>query len=280
MIWNLLTRSRIYLLAGAILALAAGARAQQGGGGGKVHDLNVKGEPVATTTSAAAASDTPISNATMRLLRDIEAANKDVKTIHATFDQVRLDEAFEEEVKSPGELWFAKPADYRCDYAEPQKMVTLISGDTLYVYLPKEKQVEYWRFASAEERDQQLHQMLIVFGFNADELATRYEIRSSEDDTALKTQLATEKLDPARKVIFQVRPRPAYEEACPFKLMKVTIDKASHLPDKIWYKDPSDAALTLKMKKVELNPKLPSGVFDKNALFPSGVEYIDKRNAR
>jgi outer membrane lipoprotein-sorting protein len=265
------------IVAGLLLALAAGGRAQQAGG--NVRDLNAKGEPVAAP-AAGAAGDAPVRSATMGQLRQIESANKDVKTIHATFDQIRVDEAFQEEVKSPGELWFAKPAQYRCDYAEPQKMVTLITGDTLYMYLPKEKQVEYWKFASAEERDQQLHQLLIVFGFNADELAARYEIRSSEDTPELKAQLTAEKLDPARKLIFQVRPRPASEESCPFKQMKVTIDKSSHLPDKIWYKDPSDAALTLKMKKVELNPTLPAGVFDKNALFPSGVEYIDKRNAR
>jgi outer membrane lipoprotein-sorting protein len=62
--------------------------------------------------------------------------------------------------------------------------------------------------------------------------------------------------------------------------MKVTIDKASHLPEKIWYKDTADASLTLTMKKVELDPRIPDKVFDKAAIFPKGVEYIDKRNAQ
>lgn len=251
---------------------------------GKVFDLNEKGErlpaspPVATTSTTA--SETPITSATFKELRSLESFNQKVRTVHVTFDQIRVDPVMQDTARSPGELWFDKPARFRCDYTQPQEMITLITDNTFYNYLPKEKQVEYFKFASDEERDQQLHHLLIVFGFNADELARRYVIRSSEDDPELKAELAKASLSPDRKVIFYVKPRPAFEESCPFKVMKVTIDKASHLPEKIWYKDLSDADLTLSKMKVELDPVLAARIFDKKVLFPDKVEYIDKRNAQ
>lgn len=273
---------RLPPLALALMLILGGAAARgQGAAGGRVVDLNEKGEPVVTTeTLRAAASDRPVSSATVGLLRKLEALHKDQKTIHATFQQTRRDAAFDEDVESPGELWFEKPAAYRCDYAKPQELKTLIAGTTFYMYHPELKQVDFWKYESAEERDQQLHQLLIVFGFNADELVRRYDIRSSLDDAALAAELAGDKAAGNGKVIFAVKPRAAYEESCPFKEMKVTVDKTSLLPEKIWYKDPSDSALTLTMKKIELGGILPAGIFDKDKLFPPGVHYIDKRNEK
>lgn len=276
---------RVLLVLFTMLVLTGSAvRGQGAPDNGKVFDLNEKGEklaphPTAALTTATTASETPITSATFKELRALESFNQHVKTVHAKFDQIRVDNVMQDKVSSPGELWFEKPARFRCDYTQPQEMITLITDNTFYNYLPREKQVEYYKFASDEERDQQLHHLLIVFGFNADELARRYEIRSSEDDPDLKAELAKANLSADKKVIFWVKPRPPFEESCPFKTMKVTIDKASHLPEKIWYKDLSDADLTLKMNKVELDPMLSGGIFDKRTLFPTKVEYIDKRNA-
>jgi outer membrane lipoprotein-sorting protein len=206
-----------------------------------VVDITEKGEALATTHTQAAADEAPVSAATMRMLRTLEAFNKDVKTVHATFDQVRVDEVLMDTVRSPGELWFEKPARFRCDYSQPQPMITLVTDNTLYSYLPNQKQVEFIKFASDQERNQQLHHLLIAFSFDADALAAQYEIRSSEDDPELQKELAQAGLARDKKVIFQIKPRPAYQDNSPFKVMKVTVDKASHLPEKIWYKDEADA---------------------------------------
>lgn len=277
-ILNSLRQTLFVAAALAALALApAAARAQDGPSEGRVVDITEKGDEIATTQTQAGA---PVSSATLRMLRALEAFNKNVKTVHATFDQVRVDPVLLDTVSSRGELWFEKPARFRCDYAQPQPMITLVTDNTFYNYLPEHKQVEFFKFASDEERNQRLHHLLIAFGFDADALAGQYEIRSSEDDPELQKELAQARLSPDKKVIFQVRPRPAFADSSPFKVMKVTIDKASHLPEKIWYKDEADASLTLTMKKVELDPRIPAKVFDKDAIFPGRITYIDKRNTQ
>jgi outer membrane lipoprotein-sorting protein len=238
----------------------------------KGYEIKENGEPITSSTA-----QTPISSGTLRLLRTMETFHKDVKTIHAIFGQVRTDEIFLEQVASKGELWFDKPNRFRCDYSDPEPMINLIVGEALYMYVKKLDQVDYWTFSSPEERDQQLHQLLIGFGFKADDLVKHYDIHSSVDEAGPLAELKAEKLDPEKKVLFVIKPRPAYQETSPFKQLKVYIDKASELPEKIWYKDLSDASMTLLMKKIDLDVKLDPGLFDKDKLF-KGAEYIDKRN--
>src|SRR5262245_30768811 len=57
----------------------------------------------ASSTLALGGASNRVTSGTLRLLRTLEAFHKDVKTIHATFDQVREDQLFSETVKSKGE---------------------------------------------------------------------------------------------------------------------------------------------------------------------------------
>ena len=59
--------------------------------------------------------------------------------------------------------------------------------------------------------------------------------------------------------------------------LKLYIDKASHLPEKIWYQDPNDAHMTLRMKKIETDAALSDTLFDRGKLFPADAETIDRR---
>ena len=131
---------------------------------------------------------------TLRLLSTMETYHKNVRTIHAVFDQVRIDEVFDETIESRGELWFDKPDRFRCDYADPNKMINLIVDDSLFIYTPELNQVDYWKFESPEERDLQLHQLLIGFGIDVDQLLHLYEIHSSEDEAGPLEELAREGL--------------------------------------------------------------------------------------
>ena len=265
-------------LSPAPMAVAQGAKPAA-----RTVEINEKGEPLAK--GAAGAADA--TSGTLRLLRELEAFHKNVKTIHATFHQLRVDEVFREPVESEGKLWFDKPSSrFRADYANPDEMINLIVGNALYMYVKKLQQVDQYTYASAEERDQQLHELLIGFGFKADDLVRQYEIHSSADEPAVqselereKADLLKEKLDPDALWLFEIKPRAATAETSPFKQLKVAIDKTTHLPKKIWYKDQSDASMTLVMKSIELNTKLSDALFDKDKLFPPGTEFIDKRNA-
>jgi outer membrane lipoprotein-sorting protein len=233
----------------------------------------VDGAPAVVATPAAA-EPTTVSAATLSVLNALEAKNNPIKTVHATFDQTRYDEVFLEKVDSQGELWFDRPDNYRCDYNNPQPMTTLITGNALYMYVPELKQVDYWKFASKDERDAQVHHLLLAFGFKTSELLRHYLIQSSEDAGPSRTELGS---NPTQSVLLLIAPRAAYVEATPFSQLKVWIDKASLLPQKIWYKDRTGASMTLTMKQIEFDKPFADKLFDPKAVIPAGTKQINKR---
>jgi outer membrane lipoprotein-sorting protein len=238
-------------------------------------------ETLAAAAPAAPPAMTPdpiqATSGTLRMLRTLETFHREVKTVYATFDQVRVDALFPDEVRSRGELWYLKPYLFRCDYADPNPMITLILEKTLYNYTSELNQVDFWDFESSKDREQQLHQLLIGFGFDTDELIRIYEIHSSEDEAGPLEELKQAGLDPARTVLFDFTPRPERAETSPFVTLKLYIDKASHLPEKIWYEDPNDATMTLTMRQIETDQPPAAETFDPKMLFPAGVYFIDKR---
>jgi outer membrane lipoprotein-sorting protein len=256
-------------------------RASEGSGGTGATEARIV--PTSPTLAAepgfvAPPIDEPqVTSGTLRLLRTLETFHKNVKTVRATFDQVRVDELFPDEVKSQGELWFRKPYLFRCDYTYERPMTLLILENALYMYMPDLEQVDYITFESEKSREQQLHHLLIGFGFETDELIKTYEIHSSEDELEARDELTGAGLDPAGKALFVFKPRPRFEETSPFLLLKLYIDKASHLPEKIWYLDPNDASMTLTMKKIQTDETFDDGTFDRLKLFPADVQYFDKR---
>ena len=201
------------------------------------------------------------SSATLHLMRAIEDAWRDVRTVHATFDQTRLDEVFEEEIVSPGEMWFDRPDRFRCDYAEPRALITLILPEILFIYVPEIEQVDYWRFENADERDRQMHHLLIGFGFDTEELIEQYIVTRPEDDAPR----------------LRVEPRPWIAETCPFTEMELIVNEDTLRPERIRYMDPSGNEFTLTMKTVETDMPLDDALFDKEAVFPKNVDYVDKR---
>lgn len=216
-----------------------------------------------------------VTSGTLALLREIEQFQDSVATIHAVFNQSRYDQVFNEPIPSAGELWFSKPVLFRVDYSNPEPMTDIINEEALYSYVPGLKQVDMWPFESAEEREQQLQHLLIGFQFDTDDLVRRYHIASSADDTTLSQQLAFEGRDPQRYAILQIAPREAIADTAPFSLLKVTIDKQSHLPEKLWYRDRTGSDVEMTMEKVELDVPIDNQLFDIHQVVGRGVEFVN-----
>ena len=115
-----------------------------------------------------------------------------------------------------------------------------------------------------------------------EELLARYTIHSSEDEAApaqeLEAEAAKSGWKPGEKALLIVEPRPEFAAEATFRQLKVYIDKAALLPQKIWYRDPADASMTLEIKKIERDVKPAPELFDTSKVIPKGTEIIDKRN--
>lgn len=211
---------------------------------------------------------------TLALLRALESRHGSVRTIHGVFSQLKQSEIFLEEIVSSGEFWFQKPDLFRSDYNPPDEMTNLILKDAIYLHMPSIQQVEVYHFTSPEERDQQLHAMVIGFGFDTEELIREYEVHSSADEAALIQEIEAAGLDPKKTSLLRIVPVGAYLDTSPFTRLKLWLDSESLLPEKIWYEDYNGDKMTLTIEKLELGVKIDPELFLPK--FPPGTEVIDK----
>lgn len=215
-----------------------------------------------------------VSEATLALLRELETRHASVTAVRGEFDQLKVSEIFLEEIRSEGTFWFKKPDLFRCDYEPPDEMTNLIREDAIYVYVPELEQCEVYRFASDQERDQQLHSMVLGFGFKTVELVEAYEIESSEDAGPLREELAESGESVEETALLELTPRPALADTSPFTRLKLWIDKERLLPEKVWFEDYNGDQTTLEIRTIELNAPVDPKLFVPS--FPRGTEYIDK----
>ncbi len=234
---------------------------------GKSVEISEQGAPL-TQNSVAPTTET------LKLLRAIESAHGKAKTVQGTFDQLKESEIFLEKINSKGKFSYLKPDLFRCDYDPPDETTNLILKDDIYVYVPSIQQAERYHFHSPEERDQQLHVMVLGFGFKSDDITREYQVRSSQDNAELIGQLKGDKLDPAKVVLLEAVPAPGLADTAPFTRLKLWIDKASFLPQKIWFEDYNGDKTTMTNLKTQFDVTLPPSLFE--AKFPKGTEIIDK----
>lgn len=215
-----------------------------------------------------------IAPATMDLLRELERRHADVQSISGTFTQNKVSEIFLEEIQSTGRFWFRKPDQFRADYQPPDEMTNLIVRDAIYIFVPELKQVEVYRFASEAEREQQLHSMVLGFGFDPERLADQYLIASSEADAALRAEVEAEGKDPEQTALIRLAPRPDLLETSPFTSLKLWIGKSRWLPEKVWFEDYNGDQTTINIQSIDMNTPIDEALFQPS--FPAGTEYIDK----
>lgn len=248
-----------------------------------VQAATQKTDPATSSTLKPAAAilsdaDSSPSKETMALLKELERRHGSDKTVHAEFKQIRHDESMDEDVVSSGTLWFKRdPEKFRCDYANPQPMITIINPEALYLYTREFNQVDFYQFDSPEEFRQQLDTLMLGFGFKAGDLAHRYAIESSESDAAPLAELKKEGLTPEKAALLVFIPKPAIQEQSPFKQLKVFIDKAGYLPEKIWYRDPQGNTMRIQLRKIDLGAPIEDRLFSPKQVFPSNAKIFNKR---
>ena len=241
--------------------------------------------PVPDLAIDIAADGTPIpggvnrpTSGTMGLLRRLEQRHDEVKTVWSTFKQTKVSEIFQETISSEGQLWFEMPDRFRCDYED--ELISLIVGNTIWMYVPANNQVEILRYESDEERDQQLHSIVLGFGFKTEEMIRSYEIHSSEDEPFLIDEIREAGLELDEVVLLQLEPVPERLDTSPFTKLKLWIDRETLLPDKVWYEDYNGDNVTITLLDPVLNRPIEKEIFEAARIFPAGVEVIDRSPVR
>ncbi len=216
----------------------------------------------------------------MALLRDLERRHGADKTVLAEFKQIRHDESMDEDVVSTGTLWFKRnPDKFRCDYVNPQPMITIIIPDALYLYTKEFNQVDFYQFESPEEYRQNLDTLMLGFGFKAGELAHRYAIQSSESNAAALAELKKNDLAPDKAACSSLsRSRPTWTSR-PSRASRYSLTRPNICPKKSGIRIPQGNTMRIQLRKIDLGAPIEDRLFSPKQVFPASAKTFNKREA-
>jgi outer membrane lipoprotein carrier protein len=106
----------------ALAAVLAGVLLQLGGG-------------------SASGGATPQGLPPAELMARVQAQYDRTTHLHARFQQETRLPGFAQGQSGEGEVWILKPGMMRWDYTKPERQVIIANGETLWIYLPEERQV-------------------------------------------------------------------------------------------------------------------------------------------
>jgi outer membrane lipoprotein carrier protein len=75
------------------------------------------------------------------LVARVQARYDRTQHLHAHFRQETRLHGFDQVQTGAGEVWIRKPGMMRWDYTKPEPQTIIANGDTLWIYLPRERQV-------------------------------------------------------------------------------------------------------------------------------------------
>jgi outer membrane lipoprotein carrier protein len=175
------------------------------------------------------------------VLRSLETAGRDLKTMKASFVETKVLTLLNEKSETRGNVFLQVPGRLRWDYVSPQPGVMMIKDGQFARYVPQTKQV--FRGAAKGEAD-----LLVGFGPGAADLGKKYEV----------TLLPEEKVGQAPAYVLDLKPRtPGL-----FAAIRLWVDKARQIPVQTRLTEPTGDYTTIRFEDVVVNRPLPSTAFE------------------
>lgn len=201
-------------------------------------------------------AETP-ANRAIEILRQLEEKNRDLKTLHGRFVQIRFNPMFDDRTRSTGEFWYTQPSKFRADYNEPSPAQFFMLGNMMYFYTPEIKQVDRVRIDAGDEGP--INYMLVGFGIETERILEVFNVRVL-DDQSTETEVVIEFIskDTDRTLDFQT--------------IVVTFDREELIPRHMFLQETEDE-LTIELLEVTVNPEIPSSRYDLD--FPDDVTVFE-----
>lgn len=195
----------------------------------------------------------PLSPA-LEFLKQLENKYADLETLHGTFEQLRVNTMFSEEVHSRGEFWYTKPNLFRCDYFDPSPAQFYLVGDTGYFYSPANLQLEKYQLETGANAP--INGMLVGFGLSVDKVLEVFSVRMAEEQPA----------DPNLvRIVFISRDT---SRTLDFRRIIVTFDREK-LEPRVLFMEEAEDTVEITLKKTEKNAPIPASTYETK--FPDNV---------
>jgi outer membrane lipoprotein carrier protein len=174
--------------------------------------------------------------------------------LHARFRQETRLHGFDQAQIGAGEVWILKPGRMRWDYLQPERQTIIAAGDTLWIYLPEDRQ------AIRDHLDRSL-------GTRTPALFLAGEAQLSE----LFTVVGTSTQDPSEGGFVQLELMPK-QGTFPYTQVQLGVDLSSYLVTLVRMTDALGNVTTMWFSDIDTEGAVAPSLFQFQA--PPGVDVI------
>lgn len=187
----------------------------------------------------------------VQLLQAIEQKYGKVPGVTGTFTQQQKDKTFGAGKSMQARFSLLKPKDFKIEEVGNEPEVTLVTGGSLYKYVPKLKQVTKHALKQSD-----LHYLALGFGARTNEILSLYNVKSTSGGSGIEL-------------------RPRNSKTAQFKAMTIKIDEKNLVPEQFTVEQSDDSTIELAINKSSLDfgADLSSRDFKPN--FPPDAQIVD-----
>jgi outer membrane lipoprotein-sorting protein len=198
---------------------------------------------VVLTVAALGIGRAPASADTAAVLRSLENAGRDLKTMRADFVETKVLVLLDEKSESRGDVLLQVPGRFRWDYKTPQASVMIVKDGRFARYFPQSKQV--FRGPAKGEAD-----LLVGFGPGAADLGRKYDV----------TLVGEERVGEVQAHVLDLKSRPGQSGL--FAGIRLWIDATRFIPVQTRLTEPTGDYTTVRFDRVILNGPMKPSEFD------------------
>jgi outer membrane lipoprotein carrier protein len=188
------------------------------------------------------------------LLARVQAQYDRITHLQARFRQETRLPGFDQVQIGEGRVWIQKPGRMRWDYSKPERQTIIADGDTLWIYLPEERQVIRDRVQTA-------------MGTRTPALFLAGQGRLTEAFSAAGTGAPVAGEDG----LFGLQLTPK-EAAFPYTHVELGIDPQSYRVVRVTLVDPAGSATTMWFADIDTDSPIDPALF--RFQVPPGVEVV------
>jgi outer membrane lipoprotein carrier protein len=197
----------------------------------------------AALVAALALAGPPTTADTAVILKSLEGAGRELKTMRASFVETRVLALLDEKSESRGDVLLQVPGRFRWNYTAPQASVMVVKDGRFARYFPTSKQV--FRGPAKGEAD-----LLVGFGPGAADLGRKYEV----------TLVGEEKVGEAPTHVLDLKPRAG--QGGLFASIRLWVDAARFIPVQTRLTEPTGDYTTVRFDHVIVNGPMKASEFD------------------
>ncbi len=217
--------------------------------------------PTSNLLQQPVSSDDKPTSDVLALLERIESRYGNMRYLTVDFEQVKVQEIFEDVTHSKGRLLIDWPDRLRCDYNSPEPSTLWFIKNIFYQYTPSIKQVDKYVYDSQEDAQRDLRLMMLSFGLSTSEVLENYQVESAgENDQQIGLRFLPKDEQIARQ----------YQE------FQLWLDQQSLLPNKVFFRDASGDTTTLTMTSISVDDPIDPDLFQLD--FSKDTEIIEYKN--